>query len=119
MIPTESQEQVALFQWAALAEKEHPCLRWLFAIPNGGLRDKITAARMKREGVKKGCFDICLPVARGGFYGLYIELKRIKGGKVSKEQEEFRQHCLKEGYAAVICNGWEEAKGVIERYLTA
>jgi hypothetical protein len=67
--------QVALFQWASLNTGKYPELEDLFAIPNGGKRDKRTAAKMRAEGVKAGMPDICLPHARGGYHAYYIELK--------------------------------------------
>lgn len=71
-----------------------PELRWLHAIPNGGYRDKVTAGKLKAEGVKRGIPDVFLPLPlnfpppivqimgeplppkRIQFCGLYIELKR-------------------------------------------
>jgi hypothetical protein len=47
-------------------------------VPNDGLRPTVTAARLTTEGVRRGVPDICLPVARGGYHGVYIELKRRK-----------------------------------------
>lgn len=41
-------------------------------------RDKATAVALKRQGVKAGVPDICLPVARNGYHGLHIELKAGK-----------------------------------------
>jgi hypothetical protein len=114
---TEHQEQVALFQWANSVKNQYPMLEWLFAIPNGGKRDIVTAAKMKREGLKMGIFDLCLPYPVEGFHGLYIEMKR-KGGKPSKKQREFQDYLLSQGYVAVVCEGWIEAKNVIERYLS-
>ena len=72
---SEEQEQVALFKWAKLQENVYPALRLLYHIPNGGKRDKVTAARLKAAGVKAGVPDICLPVPAGGCNGLYIEMK--------------------------------------------
>jgi hypothetical protein len=59
----------------------------LFAIPNGGARHKAIAGKLRAEGVRAGVPDICLPVPRGEYHGLFIELKRPKGGHVSEEQE--------------------------------
>ena len=74
--PTEHEEQVALFQWAAANEAQYPSLAMLAAIPNGGYRPMTTAAMLKAEGVKAGYPDILLDVARGPYHGLRIELKR-------------------------------------------
>ena len=84
--PCEEIEQTCLFRWAALESGAHPELALLHAIPNGGKRSKSEAARMKAAGVKPGVPDMFLPVAREGCHGLYIELKRRDGGRVSPEQ---------------------------------
>ena len=85
-VPSESDEQIALFDWARVMTSQIPELRLLFHIPNGGYRNKITAARMAREGVKAGVPDLFLPVSRYGKHGLFIEMKRKKGGRVRDEQ---------------------------------
>ena len=54
--------QAALFEWAKYASAKHPGLKLMFAIPNGGARDAVTGAMLKREGVKPGVPDIFLPM---------------------------------------------------------
>ena len=81
-VPTEADEQIALFEWAALQSGRFPELTLLHHVPNGGSRNKIEAARLRAQGVKSGVPDLCLPVARGGNHGLYIELKRQRGGRI-------------------------------------
>lgn len=114
---TEEEEQITLFSWAALNEGRHPELRWMYAIPNGGLRSKTEAARMKKAGVKKGVSDIFLPAARGKYHGLYIELKKLCGGRASKEQIKFIEAVRKEGYYADVKCGWVAAAKLIVDYL--
>jgi len=116
-IPTESAEQKALFQWAACLSKRYPELCLLHAIPNGGFRHKATAGRLKAEGVKAGVPDVCLPVPRGGYHGLYVELKRQKGSKTSEKQETWLDALSKQGYCATVCKGWHEASETILQYL--
>lgn len=113
VIPTEHDEQCALFAWAAWK----PELHLMHAIPNGGKRDIRTAAKLKAEGVKPGVPDIFLPVAKGGFHGLYIELKRRKGGTLSKAQEAWIRALMAQGYLCAVCHGWEAARAEIERYM--
>lgn len=115
--PTEAEEQSALFQWAGLMKGKHPELSLLHHIPNGGYRNKQEAANLKREGVKAGVPDICLPVARQGCHGLYIELKRKKGGRISPTQACWMERLKKQGYQVAVCYGWVEAKNIILRYL--
>ena len=71
----ESGHQEALFSWAAYQTQRMPELEYLHHVPNGGKRDKATAIALKRQGVKAGVPDIHLPVAKGSYHGLYIELK--------------------------------------------
>lgn len=89
----------------------------MYHVPNGGSRNKIEAARLRAQGVKSGVPDLCLPVARGGNHGLYIELKRRRGGRISEEQVRWIDGLLEQGYAAAICKGWQEAASVIIDYL--
>lgn len=94
----------------------HPLLHLLHAIPNGGKRNKITAAKMKAEGQKKGVLDYFLPVPRHGFHGLYLELKAM-GGRPEPEQLDFARGVTEQGYKAVFCKGWVEAWAEICAYL--
>jgi len=114
----EHAEQAALFRWAEFARVRLPELALLYAVPNGGHRHKATAARLKAEGVKRGVPDVCLPVARGGAHGLYIELKTERG-KATPEQLGWIRALRRQGYAAEVCHGWESARSMIEHYLMA
>jgi hypothetical protein len=115
---SEHAEQAALFRWAEFARARLPELALLYAVPNGGHRHKATAARLKAEGVKRGVPDVCLPVARSGAHGLYIELKTERG-KATPEQLGWIRALRRQGYAAEVCRGWESARSMIEHYLTA
>lgn len=117
LTPTEHDEQVSLFQWSQIAACKYPELTLMFAIPNGGLRNAIVAKKLKAEGVRQGVPDIFLPVPRSGFCGLFIEMKRVKGGRESQEQKDFREAVSALGYRSVVCKGWLEAKGTILEYL--
>ena len=77
--PTEDEEQAALIEWAYIEGLRRPELMLLYAVPNGGYRPPRTAAILKRTGVRPGVPDLCLPVARPPYHGLYIELKRRRG----------------------------------------
>lgn len=117
LVPTEAQEQTTLFQWAAMMAGKWPELRLCHAIPNGGSRNPIEARHLKEQGVKPGIPDIFLPCARGGWHGLYIEMKRRKGGRVSIEQKKMILALRNEGYCVEVCNGWEEARNIIKAYM--
>lgn len=115
--PTEEQEQAYVIQWCELMRPELPELELLFHIPNGGMRSKTEAVRFKRIGVKPGVPDLFLPVARGKFHGLFIEMKRKKGGRPSAEQSGWIKRLKNEGYAAYIAQGGEEAVKILGDYL--
>ena len=117
LLPTEAQEQTTLFSWAQMQSHKHPELRLLFAVPNGGTRDRIEAKHLKAQGVKPGVPDMCLPVARGGWHGLFIELKRQKGGRVSDAQRRWIADLERQGYRAEVACGWREAATIIQEYL--
>jgi len=109
---SEHAQQAALFCWAAA----YPELKWMFAIPNGGTRDRITAGKLKAEGVKAGVADIFLPVGKENSNGLWIEMKNAIG-KPSDKQVEFQKDMVRAGYAHVICHSWEEGRDAIVTYM--
>ena len=113
LTPTEHLEQVTLITWYRRTYKNE----LLVAIPNGGKRHIKTALAMKQEGVSKGFPDVFLPVPNSKFHGLFIEMKRQKGGVVSKEQKEWLEYLNTVGYQATVCKGFLEAKEVVECYL--
>lgn len=114
---SEDAEQEALFDWAALNESTYPQLAYMYHVPNGGKRDIHTALALKRRGVKPGVPDIVLPVARGGYHGLYIELK-VGTNKPTAKQVEFLSYLEEAGYCTALCYGWIDARETIEAYLT-
>ena len=116
-LPSEHVEQIGIVKWVQLRRYTLPELDMLYAIPNGGRRDAITGAQLKAEGVKRGVPDLCLPVARGGFHGLYIELKRRTGGVVSEHQQQWIEQLRSQGYKAEVAHGASEAIQIIEQYL--
>ena len=115
---TEHQEQSMLITWARTTESHWPELALLHAIPNGGWRHKATAGRLKAEGLKAGVPDLCLPVARHPFHGLYLEMKSKKG-RVRQSQRWWLDQLNAQGYRAVVCRGFASAVDVITEYLGA
>ena len=101
------------------------CVRWfryqypkltLFAIPNGGNRNLITAMTMKREGVLAGVADLFLAYPSKGSHGLWIEMKTSKG-RQSPEQKHFQTDMEKHGYKYVVCRSFQDFKEEIENYI--
>ena len=109
----EDAEQKALIQWARLEKivGDH-----IFAIPNGGKRNKKEAIRLKAQGVKAGVSDLFLPLAHGGHFGLWIEMKSSLG-KLTDTQEEWLLKMEKQGYEIAVCYNWLQARDTIKRYI--
>ena len=116
-VPSESVEQQRLFLWARMQSGKYPCLTLMYHIPNEGKRSRATGGRLRAEGLKAGVPDICLPVARGGCHGLYIELKRQHGGRLLPAQAEWMEKLKAQGYQVALCHGWEAASEIILEYL--
>ena len=113
---SESTEQMTLIDWCNINTCIYPELELIYHIPNEGKRSNYQGKKLKREGLKKGVPDLCLPVPRKNYHGLYIEMK-YGNGRTSKEQREWINKLNEQGYKAVVCNGFEEAKETIEKYI--
>jgi len=114
---SEHSDQCALFNWLAYIANQRPEARLAFHVPNGGARDAVTGAQLRAAGVKAGVPDVCLPVARHGWHGLFIELK-VKQRAPRPNQVSWLDALTEQGYLAVLCDGWLDAKDVIAEYLS-
>lgn len=119
IIPTEHEEQKALFDWQRAHLGRFPELSMLFAIPNqapgsGGHRLRQYYAS---EGMQKGVPDMFLAVPRKGYHGLFIELKRTRREKPAPEQMEWLDRLAEQGYQSAICHGCDSAIETITNYL--
>ena len=112
----EADEQEAFFRWIAWEKNAHQELAMCFHVPNGGKRDFAEAAHLKRMGVRAGVPDLVLPAPKGGFHGLFIELK-APGGCVSEEQKDWIGRLRAAGYRAEVCVGWIAAVKTVCEYL--
>lgn len=117
VVPTESQEQAAVIEWAAALRHRFPCLDMLYASQAGARVSWKQAKKLKREGMKGGLPDLHLPVARGGCHGLWIEMKRVRGGRVSPAQAWWHIRLRAGGYQVTVCRGSGEACATIFNYL--
>ncbi len=115
----EHQHQVNVIRWSMTVRDRYPELALLHAVPNGGLRDPVNGTRLKDEGVKAGVPDLDLPVPRGQYHGLRIEIKlpNAKPSAVRDDQRWWIERLTEQGYAALICRGWEQARDVIVEYM--
>jgi hypothetical protein len=132
----EYHQQRSFIQWVSRAKLETatlPDLDMIYAIPNGAnLTERTTAkgrkvsaasqgAKLKKEGARAGVPDLCLPVPREPFHGLYLEFKRPPGdgkpaGKPSPKQKEYMQRLDRLGYKVEVVYLWSDARDAVLKY---
>jgi hypothetical protein len=106
-IPTEHEEQRELVRWF---RQTWPGVR-IFAIPNGGHRSPATAGRLKAEGVSSGVPDLFIPA-----WGLWVEMKRTKGGSLSAEQKDWIAYLESVRFCCIVGKGADDAKGKLQAF---
>lgn len=115
----ETQHQINVIKWS---QQPHIRTRWpelalLFHIKNETTEGAQRVAVDRAMGVKKGVPDLFLPVARGQYHGLFIELKN-ETGRANDAQEWWGAKLTENGYFWEVCHGWENAVRVLEWYLS-
>ena len=108
---SEHDEQVAVVEYCGLRGLP------VYAIPNDGKRSPRAAAWMKAQGLSPGVPDLCIPVSRGDYHSLYIEMK-APGGKPTEEQVRWIWRLREEGMAAFVCVGAANAIACIDWYMS-
>ena len=106
--------QCQCFQWFNWTHRDLQGL--LYAVPNGGHRNYVTAAKLKAEGVVSGVSDLNLDVARHGYHGLRIELK-TETGRQSPSQRAWQKKVEAQGYRYVLVRGYREFCETVDAYL--
>lgn len=104
--------QVACINWFRLSYPKY----LIYAIPNGGARNIVTASKLKAEGVTSGVPDLHIPIARKGYHGLYIEMKASKN-KPTDNQITVMDKLRKEGYKCDVCWNLDQFIDVVNNYL--
>ena len=116
---SEHNEQCNLIDWATRNECRYPELKNIFAVPNGGLRNKRVGVKMKMEGLKAGVPDLFLACAKlPDYFGLFIEMK-FGSNTTSKQQKEWIRKLREKHYKCVVCYSWQDARDIILEYIEA
>lgn len=113
--PLEHDSQAAFFTWVNYHAQSDTRFKLIWATPNGGQRHPAVAAKLKKEGVKRGVPDITVAVASKGYHGLYIEMKRA-GKNTTPEQEEMIALLQFNGFKTAVCYDAAEAIEVVTNY---
>lgn len=116
-VDREGMEQAALLREVSV--RYPSAAKLIYHVPNGGHRHKLVAVKLKEQGVKAGVPDLVLPMARGGYFGLYIEFKARApyDAAVSPAQDAYLQALTDQGYLAIVCRGHVDAIEAIRAYL--
>ena len=119
MSVSEAKHQQAVIKWSQqpAVRSRWPELALLHHIKNETREGAAQVAVDKAMGVKAGVPDLCLPVARDRYHGLYIEMKTERG-RISEAQKWWGGKLLEQGYMFEVCHGWKSAVGVLEWYLS-
>ena len=115
---SERQHQQAVMKWSRqpTVREQWPELALLHHIKNETTGGAAEVAADKAMGVKKGVPDLCLPVARNGYHGLYIEMK-TPSGRASEAQRWWVEHLTAQGSYAAVCHGYDAAVHILTWYL--
>lgn len=118
MTRQEDREQQMVIKWSQQpsVRQRYPELKLLYHIPNERKCSPQEGKRLKLMGVKSGVPDLSLPVSKGKYHGLYIELK-AEGGKISENQKWWQAQLIAQGYLSAVCYGWKAAADCIVQYM--
>lgn len=113
---TEHDLQASIIAECDLRANQNPLYGRIFAVPNGGHRNKATAGKLKAEGVRAGVPDLLLLYPRHGYHGLVIELK-VGNNSATRQQTEWMAWLKAQGYFTVIVREAQTAMDVLCWYI--
>jgi len=106
--PSEHSEQVGFINWF---RAKYPDVL-IFAIPNGEKRAISVAKRLKAEGVVRGVPDLFIPA-----WNLWIEMKRVSGGRLSTDQKQMISYLENIGHTVIVGKGATDASQHIRKFM--
>ncbi|MBW3569689.1 MAG: VRR-NUC domain-containing protein [Gemmatimonadetes bacterium] len=130
-VPSEHDIQVEVIRWAKANVEAFPELALLHAIPNfARMAHAGKNAFRREEGMEPGVPDLHLPVARGGWFSLYIEMKRLRPRatktkgvvleptRCTPDQQRWHGMLAAHGNRVAVCYTANEAVKLLRDYLT-
>ena len=111
LYPSEDKEQEVFINWFRLTYKNF----FIFSVPNGGNRNIYEAGKLKKTGVTAGITDLIILMPNKGI--VFLEMKKQKGGVVSKVQKIIFSLIENLGFTVLIGYGFLDAKEKFEQYL--
>lgn len=89
----------------------------VYHTPNEGKRNPWTGRQLAAAGLRAGVPDLCFPTARGGYFGLYIEMK-WGNNKPTAAQKKWARDLRAEGYAVELAYSFEQGRAILDKYLS-
>ena len=100
------QQQIVMYFTNNFCLKHHDNRAMIFAVPNGGTRNKIEAITMKRTGTLAGVSDLI--VVMHGII-IFVEVK-TEFGTLSPRQKDFQNRIESLGYHYIVVRSVEDFK---------
>lgn len=114
-INPETWEQMLFCGWV---RKYFPDIaRGMYSNQNGLEMKPKTKALLKSAGLNPGIPDLHIPFPVYPYHGLFVEMKRLHGGRTSDEQLDKCELLREWGHYVVICHGFQHAAKAFLRYL--
>lgn len=116
--PLEYEIQIDIIFWCEQkVYKNNPLSLYVHHSPNGGKRNLVEAKKFRAMGTRAGYPDLTIDIAKGGYNGMKLELKRSRRETTTRNQEAELARLKEEGYYTVACCGYDESIAEIEKYM--
>ena len=84
--------QVEVMDWIRSNEEKHEQLKVIFHTPNSFFGTGFGVVMwLKKLGMRKGVYDIIVPISKDGYSCLWIEIKKNQKSKLTTEQKMFQE----------------------------
>lgn len=121
-VPLEDEEAIAFSQWCSLNKIPH---HHIANESRSGTKNAIIrGAKLKQMGQSRGYYDYDVFVPIKGIDGeidcyelIKIELKRVKGGRISPEQKGWGKIYDMAGIPNAVCKGAGEAIEFVKKFI--
>lgn len=114
LLPTEEQDQILLVNYLDFLVNQKKIQKFT-SIPNSTYTPSFNQRRKNTNmGLRRGLPDLLIITKKTA---LFIELKRMRRGIVSQEQQEWIDALTSVGVKAFVCRGFDEAKECVDRFI--
>ena len=112
----EAQEQREFFHLVRSLEPIYPELKMVKSDQAGMHTHPAQANKAKAGGMRRGFPDIDVPIARGGYTGMHIEMKSERG-QLTEDQKWWLAQLRDQDRKCVVCRSAQQAWEELSKYL--